>query len=67
MIYHTKSALCLAVTGNSVQQKEVCIGIVTQIDLLTYITKHQKLGISKEDNQLSTEETEKDVDDTEQD
>ena len=26
----------------SVQEKEVCIGIVTQIDLLTYITRHMK-------------------------
>ncbi|XP_071539029.1 cystathionine beta-synthase isoform X3 [Panulirus ornatus] len=27
---------------SSVIEREVCIGIVTQIDLLTYITKHQK-------------------------
>lgn len=27
---------------DSVVEKEVCIGIITQIDLLTYITKHQR-------------------------
>lgn len=38
LVVHTQR---LYVEG-SVIEKEVCIGIVTQIDLLTHITKHQK-------------------------
>ncbi|MCL4120373.1 UNVERIFIED_CONTAM: hypothetical protein GTU68_008250 [Idotea baltica] len=48
---------------NGVQEKEVCIGIVTQIDLLTHITKHQN---NKESKQSSGEVEEKEKDETEE-
>ncbi|KAL7640043.1 UNVERIFIED_CONTAM: hypothetical protein RMT77_009457 [Armadillidium vulgare] len=46
-----------------VLEKEVCIGIVTQIDLLTYITKHSR---NKEEKQASNITTEKEKDETEE-
>lgn len=49
----------------SVQEKEVCIGIVTQIDLLTYITKHSK---NRDEKQVSSSSSssEKEKDETEE-
>lgn len=44
---------------HGVQEKEVCIGIVTQIDLLTHITKHQNNKESKQSNG-NVEEKDKD-------
>jgi len=54
LVVHTQR---LYIEG-SVQEKEVCIGIVTQIDLLTYITRHMKehQDVKKDKEEETTED-----------